>query len=365
MRYKNEIFDNYIKTENVVYGNAPDLPFIFGFEWNTYDIDLTMDIYEAEGDTATNRPVIIFLHPGAFFTGNNEVDDMVALSISSAKMGYVAASLTYRLGLNVLSSYSAERAVYRGVQDASAAIRYFREHHEEFGIDYDNIYVWGSSAGSFIGLHLTYMEEDERPMSTYGSGGDPDLGCIDCEGNVFDHYSYPNALVSCWGAIGDLNWINENNTIPLIMFHGSSDAVVPFNSGFPFTIDLFLPVVYGSNLINERLNTLNIQNDFYGEPNLPHEYWGTSNGTWSNGPNEYFDIIKEDAYSFLFNVKYPFQLGDINNDGLVNFLDVSHVASAIIYNDSSSFNSYYSDLNFDGETNVFDLIILISFINNN
>ena len=365
LRYKNEIFDSYVKTEDVVYGNAPDLPFIFGFEWNTFDMDLTMDIYEAEGDTATNRPVIIFLHPGAFFTGNNEVDDMVALSISSAKMGYVAASLTYRLGLNVLSGYSAERAVYRGVQDASAAIRYFREYHEEYGIDYDNIYVWGSSAGSFIGLHLIYMEEDERPISTYGSGVDPDLGCIDCEGNDFDHYSYPNALVSCWGAIGDLSWINENDTIPLIMFHGSSDAVVPFDSGFPFTIDLFLPIVYGSNLINERLNTLNIQNDFYGEPNLPHEYWGTSNGTWSNGPNEYFDIIKEDAYSFLFNVKYPFQLGDINNDGLVNFLDVSHVASAIIYNDSSSFNSYYSDLNFDGETNVFDLIILISFINNN
>ena len=68
MRYKSEIFDNYVKTEDVVYGNAPDLPFIFGFEWNTYDIDLTMDIYEAEGDTATNRPLIIFLHPGAFFT---------------------------------------------------------------------------------------------------------------------------------------------------------------------------------------------------------------------------------------------------------------------------------------------------------
>ena len=31
-----EVFDSYVKTENVVYGNAPDLPFIFLFEWNTY-----------------------------------------------------------------------------------------------------------------------------------------------------------------------------------------------------------------------------------------------------------------------------------------------------------------------------------------
>ena len=83
-RYKDEIFSEIVKTENVVYGNAPDLPFIFVFEWNTFDVDLTMDIYEAYGDTIKNRPVIIFLHPGAFFTGNNEVDDMVSLSISAA-----------------------------------------------------------------------------------------------------------------------------------------------------------------------------------------------------------------------------------------------------------------------------------------
>ena len=67
VRYLDEVFDSYVKTENVVYGNAPDLPFIFLFEWNTYDIDLDMDIYEPEGDTLTNRPVIIFIHTGAFF----------------------------------------------------------------------------------------------------------------------------------------------------------------------------------------------------------------------------------------------------------------------------------------------------------
>ena len=110
-RYKNEIFNEVIKTENVVYGNAPDLPFIFGFEWNTFDIDLTMDIYEASGDTATNRPVIIFLHPGAFYRGDNEADDMVSLSISSAKMGYVAVSLTYIITPIINNSNKEEKEV--------------------------------------------------------------------------------------------------------------------------------------------------------------------------------------------------------------------------------------------------------------
>ena len=122
-RYKDEIFSEVIKTEDVVYGNAPDIPFNFAFEWFTADIDLTMDIYEADGDTLTNRPVIIFMHSGAFFEGSNEADDMVELSNSSAKMGYVAVSIAYRLGYNVFSSYSAERAIYRALQDVSAAVR--------------------------------------------------------------------------------------------------------------------------------------------------------------------------------------------------------------------------------------------------
>ena len=65
-----------------------------------------MDIYEPEGDTLSNRPVIIFIHTGSFFSGTNELDDVVDLSISAAKRGYVAISINYRLGLNIISTYS-------------------------------------------------------------------------------------------------------------------------------------------------------------------------------------------------------------------------------------------------------------------
>ena len=78
-RYIDEIFDEVQITENIVYGNAPDLPILFLFELNTYDIDLHMDIYEPLGDTVTNRPVIIFAHSGSFFTGSKEAQDMVEL----------------------------------------------------------------------------------------------------------------------------------------------------------------------------------------------------------------------------------------------------------------------------------------------
>jgi acetyl esterase/lipase len=359
-RYLDEVFTEYQKTEDVVYGNAPDLPFLFLFEWNTSDIDLDMDIYEPVGDTLEDRPVIIFIHTGAFFSGSNELDDVVDLSIASAKRGYVAVNINYRLGLNILSAYSGERAVYRGVQDGSAAIRYLREFHEEFNIDPDKIFIWGSSAGSLIGLHLANYQDDERPESTFGVGSDPDLGCIDCEGNDYVQNNRPNALVSCWGAIGDLDWIDSEDNIPTIMFHGTLDPIIPFNSGFPL-LDIALPIVYGSNLIHERMDQLNIQNELYvGEGEL-HEYWGAVNGNWFSGPNEYYYQILDNSFNFLYqflDIGSNELLGDINNDQIVNILDIIVMVDYVVNNQYIS----VADINADNIVNILDIILIVNII---
>ena len=114
-----------------------------------------------------------------------------------------------------------------------------------------------------------------------------------------------------------LEWIDEDNNIPTIMFHGTSDGVVPFNSGYPFTIDIFLPIVYGWNLIHDRLNEVGIENELYLEDGEPHEYWGTLNGNWFGGPNEYFDQINTDAFSFLYNLLDIVMIGDVNQEGFI------------------------------------------------
>tara|TARA_B110000263_G_scaffold44481_1_gene36446 strand:- start:10407 stop:11558 length:1152 start_codon:yes stop_codon:yes gene_type:complete len=359
-RYLDEVFTEYQKTEDVVYGNAPDLPFLFLFEWNTFDIDLDMDIYEPVGDTLEDRPVIVFIHTGAFFSGHNELDDVVELSIDSAKRGYVAVNINYRLGLNILSGYSGERAVYRGVQDGSAAIRYLREFHEEFNIDPDKIFIWGTSAGSLIGLHLANYQDDERPESTFGGGSDPDLGCIDCTGNDYVQNNKPNALVSCWGAIGDLDWIDSEDNIPTIMFHGTLDPIIPFNSGFPL-LDIAFPIVYGSNLIHEKLDQLNIQNELYvGEGEL-HEYWGAVNGNWLSGPNENYYQILDDSFNFLYqflDIDSNELLGDINNDQIVNILDIIVLVDYVVNNQYVSI----ADINADNVVNILDIILIVNII---
>ena len=360
IRYLNPVFDQVDIYEDVVYGNAPDLPFIFWVESNTYDIDLDVDIYMPAGDSLSSRPAIIFLHSGAFFAGNNNADDMTQLSIESAKRGYVSFNANYRLGLNILSTYSGERAVYRGVQDASALIRFIKENSDMYGIDTDNIFIWGSSAGAFIGLHLAYLDDSERPESSFGSEDDPDLGCLDCEGNNFIHDSRPNAIVSCWGAMGDVSWVSDNDTTPAILFHGTLDPIVPFNSGFPFTFNIALPLVDGSNVIREYLNYMDVQNEFYPAIDEFHEYWGTLNGNWFGGPNEYWDIILNHSYQFLYNQISANLIGDLNLDGVVNVVDVIVCVNIVL---SGSFDAI-ADLDGNNINNILDIINLVNIIIN-
>ena len=339
------------------------MPFIFITENNTIDIDLHMDIYTPIGDTMDNRPVIIFAHSGAFFSGSKDADDMVLLSESAAKRGYVAIAMEYRLGLNILSASSGERAVYRGVQDGSAIIRYIREFHDQLNIDPNRIFFWGSSAGSFIGLHLSYIEDSERPESTFEDTFTPDLGCIDCEGNNYIHSRKPNAVIATWGAIGNLDYIDADEDVPTALFHGTSDIIVPYDQGYPFTLNITLPQVYGSSKIAEKMNDLGINYILNLEDNEPHEYYGTLNGNFILGsePNEYWDSILTVAFNFLYT--YINVQGDVNNDGSINVQDIVIILNYILGSEDPNPDQFeLADMNSDGILNVLDIILLVDEI---
>lgn len=360
IRYIDEVFDNIDIQENVVYGNAPDLPFIFLIESNTVDIDLDMDMYFPSNDSVINRPIIVISHGGAFFSGDNNLDDVTALSISAAKRGYVVANINYRLGLNILDGSTGERAVYRAMQDGSAAIRYLREFHVEYGIDPEKLFMWGTSAGAFIALHLAYTDNNDRPNSTYGGFSIPDLGCLDCEGNTYTHNSRPNAIVSCWGAIGDLGWIDGDDFVPSLMFHGTADPIVPFGEGLPFTLMITLPIVYGSNSIAERLDEYGVPNILIAEEGQLHEYWGVVNGNFIGGePSEYWEPILDTGFQFLYNQFSDSLSGDMNSDEEINILDVVILVNIIIGIENYNI---HGDMNNDSTINILDVVILVNEI---
>jgi pimeloyl-ACP methyl ester carboxylesterase len=278
-----------------------------------------MDIYQPTGDTFNLRPAVIFAHPGGFLTGNRTVDDMNALCDTLARKGYVTATIDYRKGFNLTSNQGLHsvRAVYRGIQDGRTAVRYLRANAALYGIDPNKIYFVGSSAGSFIGLHTIYLDTPAEIPSQTGvvnyfnitppfNHTTPNLGPLDI-GNNLSFNGKPDAVVSMWGAIQNTNLITSDNTTPVLLIHGEADSTVSFNSGSPFGFSA-LPVAYGSNPINTRLNLLGFTNhETYFVAGQGHEFHGTSNGTWSNGTggNSYYPIIVNRITQFFWKQHKP------------------------------------------------------------
>lgn len=298
MRYYSPIFESVYKHANIKYGEAP----VWYFPYSNQD--LLMDVYEPLGDDNLKRPLMIWVHPGGFLLGDKEAEDMVALCDSFAKRGYVTASVGYRLGFNPVDSESAERAVYRGTQDVRAAIRYLKEYSSVFGIDTNSILVGGSSAGGVAALHVAYLDQEEAPAVVYGDGNlVPNLNLLDSSGNYFNHTVALRGIVNMWGALGDSTFIDVDETVPALLIHGTSDAVVPFGVGHPFGVST-TPLVHGSRAISNQLNSFGISHTtlfFEGQDHEPH---GTSNGYWEGLPptaywDTIFDAINMHYYSIL------------------------------------------------------------------
>lgn len=303
-RYLNRVFDQVSKVSDVVYANVPSIPVVYVSENVTTPIDLTMDIWLPLGDTLNKRPMIVLAHGGGFISGSKENQDMQALADTFAHYGFVTASINYRINLNAASTASVERAIWRATQDGSAAIRYLKEKQADYGIDTSKVFVLGSSAGAFLWYSLLYCSNSERNESTFEGFLRPDLGCNTCTGNEFIHSHTPAAMIGCWGAMQQTEWISPNEYVPTLMFHGSADPVVPYNEGFPFSALFTAPWVYGSQKIAERFDEFNASYQFFTGENQLHEYWGVVNGTFPPGPindPDYPDIIERIA-SFLTEV---------------------------------------------------------------
>ncbi|MCY7301026.1 MAG: alpha/beta hydrolase [Ilumatobacteraceae bacterium] len=159
-RYRMPIFPSATST-TVTYGSAPD------FITNA-PVTLQLDLYRPAGDVATNRPLLVWIHGGAFLSGNR--GQMAAESRAYARLGYVTASISYRLdpgnhclqvqaGLYsgdelVAERARCEKAILGARDDAAMAIAWLRANAATFGIDPTRVAVGGSSAGAITAIHV-------------------------------------------------------------------------------------------------------------------------------------------------------------------------------------------------------------------
>ena len=295
-RYSSRIFSSVNVVQNVQYGSAPQ------WVWPYWNENLFLDVYSPIGDPVQNRPLVILAHSGGFASGSKNTENIVALCDSLARLGYVTASIDYRKGLNPLDSVSAERAVYRGVQDAKAAIRFFKQNHELFGIDTNYIYFGGMSAGGMMSLYVGYMDlESERPLSTFGGLTVNDLGCLDCTGNNWSNSSKVRAIMDYWGGMNDTTMIQFQDT-PILIMHGYNDEVVSYYYDHPFGLAT-LPLNFGASPIFTRATNMEMDVELITSYSNLHMLDGSNNGYFSLGtsPNTFwYDTLLPRTRSFLF-----------------------------------------------------------------
>lgn len=197
-----------------------DLP--FGSNVNDTGVTqvLHLDFYEPAGDTVSARPLIIWIHGGGYTSGTKTDSHMQLWCNEFARRGYVAASIDYRLGISG-GNTGKLKAIYRSVQDAKAAIRYFRKYASQYRIDVNKIVLAGSSVGAFTAVHTAYWDEDEIPTSIDTAA----LGDLEGASGNPGYSSDPNAVVNFWGAIKDSTWIDAGEPM-IVSSAGTLDSVV-------------------------------------------------------------------------------------------------------------------------------------------
>lgn len=360
IRYRYRIFDQVDVSQDVFYGANTGS--------SGTNVELDMDIYRPANDVEVNRPVVILAHGGFFLAGSNDGVDVVPLCEDLARMGYVAASISYRLGIDNLFDLetSFQEAVIRGVHDAKAAVRHFRRTHAEdgnpWGIDPTRIVLGGSSAGAFIALHAAYIDDlsevpDVIDLTQQGLGG----GLEGFSGSP----GYPSdvlSVVNISGAIGDANWI-EAGDVPVVSTHGTSDGTVPYGTGTISFAGLNVIDVDGSWPIHIRAEELEMDHRFVtfeGAGHVPH----MTNET-------YYDLTRAAVTGFTsrqvcptypdiqeyYNVDDPPQVGcpgDVNVDGIVSVGDLLMVLSEF-----GCAQSCITDVNNDGSVTVSDVLGLL------
>ncbi|MFI8825076.1 carboxylesterase/lipase family protein [Streptomyces sp. NPDC053431] len=129
--------------------------------WSPGDEDvLTVNIWTPAADAGGRRPVLVWVHGGAYTFGSSAQPDFDGTALAAA--GLVVVTLNYRVGFEGFGHVPADDThAYpdnRGLLDQVAALRWVRENIAAFGGDPGNVTLAGQSAGAASVACLMVME---------------------------------------------------------------------------------------------------------------------------------------------------------------------------------------------------------------
>lgn len=150
------------------------------------DYEIKCDIYQPIADEP--RPVMLAIHGGAWTTGTKFA--MFRHARILANRGYVVMAINYRLAPK--HKWPAQ------IHDCKHAVRWIREHAEEYNADPERVYAFGYSAGGHLAALLATTDKDDG-----------------LEGDSIEPYSKHSTRVDgliAGGAPMEFSWISEDST---------------------------------------------------------------------------------------------------------------------------------------------------------
>jgi acetyl esterase/lipase len=252
---------------------------------------VTLDLYRV--DTAEPRPLVIYVHGGAWMIGNprelGAFNDVPSVLAGLSARGYVVASLEYRL--------AGEAPFPAAIDDVRSAIRFLRAHAEEYGIDKDRVAIWGASAGAQL-ASLAALDCGHAPDGADRSNAE-ESDCVQAGVTwygLFDFSDLPvssttpavNAYLDCTegecdpsvvSSASPINHVDDNDP-PMLVIHGDADQTVSIEQ---------------SRELARRLNAAGVPVTFTTIPGVGHG-WKGADGL---ATQEASKVALEMTYRFL------------------------------------------------------------------
>lgn len=178
------------------------------------------DWYEGQTDKRQLRPLVIMMHGGGFKLGSKSTDSTPFIARAFAQMGYPCASINYRRSKKrpLARFEDLAEGCFDALEDLQLAIRFFKQHWQEYRIDTNRIILAGNSAGGMMALHAVYSSRFELGQFIKKENS-----------HLLDKSHNPEnifAVINFWGAIYDTSWL-KNSRVPIMTIHGGKDRVVP------------------------------------------------------------------------------------------------------------------------------------------
>ena len=108
-----------------------------------------LDISYPDEDTCVDRPTVIYFHGGGFFGGDKAMGDPMAAADDANKLLNEIVARGYNL-VNVNYALVPDCHFPVPLIQMNQAITYLKEHAAEYGLNMDNVVIFGQSAGAIL-----------------------------------------------------------------------------------------------------------------------------------------------------------------------------------------------------------------------